>query len=397
MKLKKLFSLFAIITAVVMLPAAGLAYIEGGQNNRATVPSGQTIDDDLYIASETIVVEGTVNGDVYAAGSSVSIRGTVNGDVFAAGSDVIVGGSVKGSVRAAGSSVRLDGGTIGGSVSGFASTFTIEKDTKVGGGLNFGASSAVIRGDVARGVVGGGSSVVISGSIGKNADLAAQRITLESSSKINGNLTYYGDATLQRDSGSQVSGEVKHLAQKQKKQEQQAYQDKAAGTIWWLLALYLTGAVIIWLFPTMTRGVASTIERRPGLSVATGSLVILFALPVFIVLLITLIGIPIALILGAVLAVAIYLSKFFTALTVGNLIARRTGWKPNPYADAAIGLILITLLELIPVIGWLAALLSMLFGLGALVIWFYNRTRGGSTPASSPVAPTKPAKAAKAS
>ena len=394
MKLKKLFSLFAIIAAVVMLPAAGLAYIEAGQNNRATVPSGQTIDDDLYIASETVVVEGTVNGDVYAAGSSVSIRGTVNGDVFAAGSDVIVGGTVKGSVRAAGSSVRLDGATIGGSVSGFASTFTVEKDTKIGGGINFGSSATVIRGDVARGIVGGASSVVIASNIGKNADLAASRITLESSAKINGNLTYYGDATLQRDSGSQVTGEVKHLSQNQKKQEQQAYQDKAAGAIWWLLALYLTGALMIWLFPTMTSGVSSTIGRRPGLSAATGSLVLLLSFPLFIVLLITLIGIPIALIFAGVLAVAIYLSKFFTALTVGNLIARRTGWKPNPYADAAIGLILITLLELIPFIGWLAALLSLLFGLGALVIWFYNRSRGQSTPVQE--APSKPAKPAKA-
>ncbi len=394
MKLKKLLSLFAIITAVALLPAAGLAYIEGGQNNRATIQNGQTIDDDLYIASETVVVEGTVNGDVYAAGSSVTIRGTVNGDVFAAGSDVVVGGTVKGSVRAAGSSVRLDGGSVGGSVSGFASTFTIEKDTKVGGGLNFGASSAVIRGDVTRGVVGGGSAVVISGTIGKNADLAASRITLESSSKINGNLTYYGDATLQRDSGAQVTGDVKHLAQKQKKDENKAYQDKAAGTIWWLLALYLTGALMIWLFPTMTRGVAGTIATRPGISVSTGALVLLFSLPVFIVLLITLIGIPIALIFGGVLAVAIYLSKFFTALTVGNLIARRTGWKPNPYADAAIGLILLTLLELIPFIGWLAALLSMLFGLGALVVWFFNRSKGGAAPKDT--APIKPVKAAKA-
>ena len=393
MKLKKLLSIFAIIGAALLVPAAGLAYIEGGQNNRATIQSGQTIDDDLYIASETVVVEGTVNGDVYAAGSSVTIRGTVNGDVFAAGSDVVVKGDVKGSVRAAGSSVRLDGGSVGGSVSGFASTFTIEKDTKVGGGLNFGASSAVIRGDVTRGVVGGGSAVVISGTIGKNADLAASRITLESSAKINGNLTYYGDATLQRDSGSQVTGQVNHRADKQKK-EQVAYKDKAAGAIWWLLALYLTGALMIWLFPTMTSGVSSTIARSPGLSAATGALVLLLSLPLFIVLLITLIGIPIALIFGGVLAVAIYLSKFFTALTLGNLIARRTGWKPNPYADAAIGLILITLLELVPVFGWLAALLSLLFGLGALVIWFFNRTRGNSSSDSS--VKTKPAKPAKA-
>jgi hypothetical protein len=74
-------------------------------------------------------------------------------------------------------------------------------------------------------------------------------------------------------------------------------------------------------------------------------------------------------------AVALYLAKFVVALAIGSLIARRTDWTPNPYADAAIGLILLTILELIPVVGGFVTFVTLVVGSGAMIVGRYRALR----------------------
>jgi hypothetical protein len=364
------------LTLASLAPQAAEASIMSGQNNQIHINSGKTVDDDLYAASRDVLIEGTVNGDVYAAGSTVTVRGTVNGDILSAGSDVLIGGTVKGSVRAAGSTVRLTGAQVGGSVSGFGSSVTIERDSSVGGGLNFAASSAAIRGPVTRGIVGGGGSLVIANTVGKNVDVSANNVTLESSANIAGHLYNYGQGNIQRDSGSQVAGEVKQIStQQQPKPEKRGA--SVFGILWSIISTFLVGAVLLWLLPRAVTGVANTIQRHPGGSLGFGALAFLLIIPICVVLLITIIGIPLAILAALAFGVALYLAKIFVSLSVGRLIAARTDWTPNPYADFFIGLILLTVLELIPYIGWLVRLIIVLLGVGGLILSFSRRNGRG--------------------
>lgn len=377
MRAARYIALILALALLVLAPAGASAATLSGDNG-VTVTSDQTIDDDLYVASNSIVIEGTVNGDVYAAGSSVTIRGTVNGDVLAAGSDVLIGGTVSGSVRAAGSTVRLAGAQVGSSVSAFAQTFTVERDSSIAGGLNFGANTAAIRGSVGRSVMGGGSSVVLASQLDKDVQIAASSLTLEPSTNIAGGLTFYSDeGRLDQQQGAVVQGETKRVdTDKGSTQQQQNNQPfNVLATLWGVAALYVIGAVLIALFPTATNGVASAILRRPGLSVATGFLALLAVLPVFLILILSLVGIPLAIIGVFVFVLALYLAKFFAGLAIGRFIADRAGWKLNPYGDAAIGVIGLTLLEPIPVVGGIVAFVAMLFGLGAQIIYLFNRSR----------------------
>jgi cytoskeletal protein CcmA (bactofilin family) len=361
--------LTGLIIAILMVPLVASAQVinhDQSKGDRTRVESGQTIDDDLYITGRTIVIEGTVNGDVYAAGSSITIRGTVNGDVFAAGQDILIGGTVTGSARLAGSTIRLNNPTIGGSVTSFSQNLNIENNTKIGGGLNFAGDSVEVRGSVGRGILGAASDVTLGGSVGKDVGLSASTITLASTAALNGGLTYYGESNLKKDNGAQVNGQTKHL------NEKPAHKDSGRSTaweiIWGILSLYAVGALLLWLVPGLLLSAASAITSRPGASLGYGLLALLLVLPLFIVLLITIIGIPLALIMLIIFAIMVYLSKFVAALAIGSLIAGRTGWKPNPYADAIVGLLLITIVELIPGIGWLIKLAIVIFGLGAFIV-----------------------------
>ena len=62
----------------------------------SSIPAGETIPGDLYIAGETISVAGTVLGDLYVAGSQVDLTGNVAGDVIVAGGQLNLGGTIGG-------------------------------------------------------------------------------------------------------------------------------------------------------------------------------------------------------------------------------------------------------------------------------------------------------------
>jgi cytoskeletal protein CcmA (bactofilin family) len=375
--MKKVTGLIAILVAVLLVPVAVSAQVMGGDRDNVNVGAAETIDDDLYVAGRNVVIEGTVNGDVYAVGSSVTIRGTVNGDVIAAGQDLLIGGSVKGSVRVAGQTVRIDNAKIGNSVSAAAQNLTVESNTTIGGGFNYGASTAVIRGSVARSLMGAASAMTLGGAVGKEAQLTGDTITLASTAVINGNLTHYGDSQLQRDQGSQVKGEVKQVASQPHKKHDGG--SSVWGILWGLVSLYLAGALVLWLAPTTIRGAAKAAAGRLWPSLGVGLAALLLIIPVTVILLVTVVGIPIAILLMVLYLVALYLGKFVVALAIGGLIARRTDWTPNPYADAAIGLILLTIIGLIPVVGGLVGFAILLLGSGALLLTRFQMIR--TTPA----------------
>ena len=49
------------------------------------IAAGTTVDDDLVMAANDVVMDGTVNGTLIAAGNTVTINGTVKSDVIAVG------------------------------------------------------------------------------------------------------------------------------------------------------------------------------------------------------------------------------------------------------------------------------------------------------------------------
>jgi len=72
-----------------------------------TVASGDVVDDDLYVAGGSIVIDGTINGDLWAVGRDVTINGTVNGSLVAVAQTVEVNGDVARAARLAGEMLLL--------------------------------------------------------------------------------------------------------------------------------------------------------------------------------------------------------------------------------------------------------------------------------------------------
>ncbi|AOW81170.1 hypothetical protein HTSR_2009 [Halodesulfurarchaeum formicicum] len=330
--------------------------------------AAQTGSTDSTMMSGTVIVDAdeTVEGFTVMAGTIV-VRGTVTGDLEGFGGDVVVAesGVVQGDLSVASGSLRI-AGAVDGSVSAGTGSLVLTPTGRVGGDFSAGAGS-----------------VLIEGQIDGNADVGAETITLGPTAVIGGELRY--DGALTQQTGATVGGSV--------------VQDSELGTFgpvgvsgysWptmgWLDAVYglfanlLLGAVLLFLVPSFSEGVATRATESTGRSALVGLLALL-GIPVVLVLIaVTIVGIPLA-----VLGVFAYLFLLWAGVVYGEyavghwLLARRTD-PPNRWYALGLGLLLFTILGAVPLIGGLFVLAALLVGMGALAsaLWGSARRRRGS-------------------
>jgi hypothetical protein len=122
------------------------------------------------------------------------------------------------------------------------------------------------------------------------------------------------------------------------------------------------------MYPIFTRRVAAMIGERPR-SVFGWGLAALVGIPVaaFFCLL-TGIGIPIGMVLLALYGAMVYLARIYVMTWVGQILLRQRADSPSVTGAFVAGLILYQILVLIPWVGGLLSLATMLLGLGALLL-----------------------------
>ena len=130
------------------------------------------------------------------------------------------------------------------------------------------------------------------------------------------------------------------------------------------------------IFPIRVRKAMDRIEHHPGLSAATGVMTLIAVVPVAIVLLVSVIGLP----LIPVEFVAIFAGILIGQAALGILLGRRLfelvvpHSTPSPLAALIIGLAILSAAEILPAVGTLVTVLVCLLGLGAAVLAFVRET-----------------------
>ena len=327
--------LFALL--VVLAVAPGVAAAESRSGGTVVVAEGETIDENLDAFGGTIVVHGTVDGDLSAFGGDVLVTGEVTGDVSAFAGNVRIAGSVGGNVEATGGNVYLD------------------PRAEVGGSLSAAAGN-----------------VVVAGTVGGNAELAGGTVTLAETATIDGNVEYaVGEDGEFTDQGATVGGTITRT------------EDLAPGPFeeplvpGWIFGVYgffvnlLLGAVLLLVFPRFSGSVAARVGDDPLRTGAIG-LIALVAIPlVLFALLITIIGIPLALagalLFGLLLWVGLVYGRFAVGVWLLSLVDVENRW-----LGLLVGLVVLGLVAAIPWLGGLVDFVVLLLGLGAVAVLLYS-------------------------
>ncbi len=130
------------------------------------------------------------------------------------------------------------------------------------------------------------------------------------------------------------------------------------------------------LFPVRMRVALDRIEKHPGMSALAGAVALVATIPVAVLLLVSIIGIPLIPIEIAALFAAIWIGQGAVALLMGRRLYEllRPATTPSPLLALGLGLVLITAAEMLPVIGWAVTALVALAGLGAAILAFVRET-----------------------
>jgi len=357
----------AVLAAnVVAVPAYALAK----SDDTLIVRSDEVIDDDLYASGSEITIEGTVNGDVFAFASTINIRGTVNGDVITAGSTVNISGTITDDLRAAGSTININGARIGDSVSLAGNDLNIDGTTTIGGGVLAAGSSVTSSATIARGFTGGGDTLRLDGTIGKNVEVSATNLTIESSAVVNGNLEYTSD------NDADIRGQI--IGQTTKRDGGADFSTSGFAraftlgySLWAFAGALVVAAVLNFFFAAALVASRKKFLKNPGRTIAWGTAVLLAGIPAIILLMITIVGIPLALVALAAWGLALYMAKFYTAYLVGakvlGSVLHRKNAANSTYLSMVVGLVLYYVLRLLPIVGFFVRLGTSVVGIGMIL------------------------------
>lgn len=374
MKLIKPFILSLIFIFAFVVPAHAFEF-QSGEN--ITFPQNASTSGSLAIAGRNVTVDGNVDGDLFCAGQNVTINGDIDGDVLCAGQTITINGRVNGDVRTAAQSVMFSAAQIVRNVTAFGQDVFLRARSAVRGEVGVGAQNFELSESViGKDLTGGVETATINGGVGGDMRLEVNQLTLGPEATIAGSLQYGSDKEAVISENATVSGSITKTAPiKPEKKETVARVERTretfslAGLLGKLVFYGLLAFVFISLFPKYTLHISDVLRNDAGKSVGFGFLS-LFVIPILLLLLcVTIIGIPVAILAFLAWMTFMFVARIFIIPLVGDWVLEQLKYKgATPLLSVAVGTVVTVVLFKIPFVGGLLAFVAMLWSFGAMLL-----------------------------
>jgi hypothetical protein len=291
------------------------------------------IDDDVFAAGGTVTINAPVAGAVIAGGT-VSINAPVSGDVFVAGGQITVNSDIEGKIVAAGGDIDLRGNA---------------KNAVIAGGTINIYSTTVISRDA---VIAGGS-VSNAGKIIGNLTVRAEDFQNTGSA---------GSVDFKKSEGLQGLQHVMNIV-----------------SFLMIVGFLILGIIFLKLFPAQFFMVEEVVRRSPVKNTLVGFVLIIASVILIILLAVTVIGFPVALILGMLFIIALMLSSLFVSFAIGRKIVELLKFKTHNILTFLLGFIVLNVLFRIPYAGVIIAVGAISLGFGAIIYALREKWQSIST------------------
>lgn len=312
-----------IISLLIILLLPNVQALKMLSGDQVSIDS--PIDDDVFVVGGTVNINAPVASAVIAGGD-VNINAPVSSDVFVAGGKISVNSDVGGKIIAAGGDIDL-------------------------------------RGDARNAVIAGGNISIHSTTvISKDAVIAGGNVL--NAGTIVGNLTVRADKF--QNTGTAGSVDFKKSEGLQGLEELMI---KMMNILYILITVgfLILGIVLLKLFPAQFFIVEEEVRKSPVKNTLVGFVLIIASVILIILLAVTIIGFPVALIMGMLFITALMLSTLFVSFAVGRKIVDLFKVKTNDILIFVLGFVILNLLFRIPYAGVLIGIVAISLGFGAIV------------------------------
>lgn len=311
-----------------------------------TVESKQDITGSAHLAGRKVISRGVIGGDAYLTGMDITLNGKVTGDVTVTGYTVQIG-EVAGDVRVTGANLTLSA-----PVSGYA--LISGKDVKF---------QSVVKGDV---------------------NLRADDVVFTNDARIEGQLIVYEEKAGETEVPAQVIAEdrierrdISEWSDADKEDEAKGWLSKVFGVFKSVLFITVLAALIAAVRPQKLAELRQSILAQPLRNLLFGLLAIAVLLGSTILFLITGIGFRLALVSILIAALGAFMGYAIGAYAIGVKALQHTN-RPLPNSlgaktiAAGVGALVVSVIALIPYLGWIVILAVTLLGAGSIAIRLFR-------------------------
>lgn len=274
-----------------------------------TVSIDTPVEDDVFAAGSIVNINAPVDSAV-VTGGTISINAPVKGDVFALGGQVYINSDVGGKVVTAGGQVNILPGR------------NVDKDALIAGG-----------------------NVVNAG-------------------HVNGTLTVGANQFSNAGSAGRVEF---HKVESRKEESRQVREEFSFFGLLIILGYFILGLILVRYLPGIFMAVDGEARSSPVLKTIVGFVLIIASVIAVLLLALTVVGLPIALISSLLIIAALALTGTFLSYSLGKEIGERLKLKQGDLVLFVIGFVILNVLFLLPYVGWLISLISVCLGFAAIL------------------------------
>ncbi len=280
--------------------------------------TGDTLREDVSVSGNARI-DGVIDGDLAVMGGSVTINGKIDGDVLVFGGEIENYGVITGDAAFAGGSIKNRGRIAG--------------DIAVAGGSVELDSGSVVEGDIA----------TVGGSVNRSDYAIVEgEITALDIGKLNRIMPRIGPLFKWRKNHTPLRGILSRFA-----------------TFAFILVMYILSLLVLLIFPDAIETIGNKIKHNIWIDIAIGIGIEVMFVPLIILFVISIIGIPIipAFILAISIAIIFGISAFSSVL--GERVCLGFNW---PIKNK-IGIL---------TIGWLAMVIILILGIFLKRLGFFG-------------------------
>ncbi len=375
-----MYHLLAILFVSLLVPASALA-----ANGPASFGAARSLlvasssPGNAYAAGVSVVLTAPVAGDFTAFGGSVVAAARIVGDGLLVGGSVNSRARISGDLRAVGGSINI-GEPIAGDLTALG--LSVSDSGRVTGNVFIIAANTTLTNGATGPVTIYGNNISLAGDFSDDVDIIASgRIALKASTTIRGKLSYEAPEMAILPASARVLGGIKYTNASYLP-DIGTSRVLALVSVGFFLFVRILGALILagllaGLFPRLAEALVERAYVAPARSILLTMLLgfgILVATPVLIVLLaLTFVGLGLALLLFILYALLVLFALLYAGILLGSILARQFARREIVlWRDGVFGMLALSLVALIPVVGPFILLFFAIFSAGALLLIFFN-------------------------
>lgn len=374
------FKTASLLVVVFLLLTYSTALATQFRTGSVIAVRGVEVLDDIIAVGGDLSFDSHILGDVIAAGRTINLgdSAVVDNSFMGFAQKVDVNGRVINSARVFAQDFSLRG-HVERNVMGFAQSILIDTHAWVEKDVNFACAQMIVRGRIGGNLDGSAGTITISGQIDGDVKIEGEKIVVLQGAIIGGALKYRSKDEAKIEEGVQILGGVERLTEDKDDKKDSGYSMASFfWDAWWYLSALALGIVLIVLFRGFMNDVAVAIYGSQLKSLGLG-LLFLICLPLAAVaLVLTLVGIPLAVLVGLLWGLLLCLSDIFVGLALGEWLRGRLKRAANqsPIMSLALGLLIITVLAKLPFVGmWVGIIVAALAMGGFFTVAYYRRAR----------------------